>query len=580
MRRKGHPMRGGGGLSAWVILLVAVMLAALAVQCVTSLVTETATLDELQFIGRGISHLMIGTAVWGPFLIGDHHAPLPFMFSAAPLLFTRGIQYPPCEAEWLHSGIWRFGRYFFFDLNMGRAEGMVNRCRCMTVLFSLLLALLVFHFARKLHGTGAGLFALFLQVFSPTVLAFSRYAVDPVYTAFFILLAVCAFHDYMRNPTARTLVFAGAAFGLAQLAKFSATLLIPCFVVLAAMDNVREGGSRGLVGRLGGLALVFALGYLVVWAGYGFTTGSLSDVRIAEHFIGGRGAEWEFPDAARLSPAMFHPGRIPLVPYVRGLWELWRHNRMGHPAFLMGEVSRNGWWYYYIVAFCIKSPIPLLALLAMTVLLHRKFERGERPGDAYLIVPLCVTFGISLMSRQALGLRHIFVTYPLLHIYLSGVVTVRPSGAAARVLLRLCLAALCAWYLRGTVRIRPHYLAYFNEFIGGPKNGYKYLVDSNLDWGQDLKGVKGYMAEHHIDHILFEHAGFSAFARYYGIDYERLSDRLSRARSPEEAHIKGVVMVSATARADLWDPERRLYNWISRHEPVDSIGYSILVYRF
>ena len=117
-------MRGGGGLSAWVILLVAVMLAALAVQCVTSLVTETATLDELQFIGRGISHLMIGTAVWGPFLIGDHHAPLPFMFSAAPLLFTRGIQYPPCEAEWLHSGIWRFGRYFFFDLNMGRAEGM------------------------------------------------------------------------------------------------------------------------------------------------------------------------------------------------------------------------------------------------------------------------------------------------------------------------------------------------------------------------------------------------------------------------------------------------------------------------
>lgn len=573
-------MSAKNGMPASVALLAAAMLASLVIQCVTSLVTESATLDELQFIGRGITHLRIGREIGGPFLIGDHHAPLPFMLSAMPLLCMQGIRYPSSDAEWMRTGVWRFGRLFFFDLNMERAESMLYRCRFVTVLFSLLLGILVFHFARTLYGTGAGLFALFLQSFSPVVLAHSRYAIDAVYTSFFILLAICAFHEYMRNPTARTTIFAGMAFGLAQLAKFSATLLIPCFVILAVMGRVRGGKPRGLYGRMAGLALIFSMGYFVVWAGYGFTTGSLSDIRITERFIGAGDAGWEFPDAARLSQGAFRPGRVPLVTYLRGLWELWRHNQMGHPAFLMGEVSRHGWWYYYIVAFCIKSPIPLLALLALTVLWCGRISRSGRTDDWYLRIPLCVTFGLSLMSRQALGLRHIFIVYPLLHVYLSGIVTVRFAGPVRQGLFRAGVACLCAWYLYGAVRIWPHYLAYFNEFIGGPKNGYKYLVDSNLDWGQDLKGVKKYMTDHRIDRILFEQVGFSAFAKYYGINCERLGDRLARVSDPADARIKGTVMISATARADMWDPNRKLYRWISRYEPVDTVGYSVLVYRF
>lgn len=568
------------GVSASVALLAVAMLAAIAVQSVTSLVRESATIDELQFIGRGIAHLRVGRELWGPFLIGDHHPPLPFMFGAMPLLLSRGIGYPPSEAEWMRMGVWRFGRHFFFDLNMPRAESMLYRCRLVTVVFSLLLGLLVFHFARMLYGTAAGLFALFLQSFSPAVLAHSRYAIDAVYTSFFILLAICAFYVYAHTPSRRSMLFAGLAFGLAQLAKYSALLLVPCFVVLAATVPDGRGRRHGLFGRMAGLAPIFAIGYLVVWAGYDFTTGRLSEIGITERFIGAEEGGWEFPDAARLSQGAFRPGRVPLAPYLRGLWELRRHNGMGHPAYLMGEVSRHGWWYYYFIVFFIKSPIPLLALVALTVMLRGKTARRERTDDWYLLVPLCVTFGLSMLSRQALGLRHIFIIYPLLHVYLSRIVTVRFPGAGCRALFRTGIACLCAWYLYGTVRIWPHYLAYFNECIGGPANGYKYLVDSNLDWGQDLKGVKRYMTEHRIDRILFEQLGFSALAHYYGINYESLSERLARAPDPADPGITGIVMVSATARADMWDPDRKLYTWISRYTPVDTIGYSILVYSF
>lgn len=562
------------------VLLVVALLAALVLQCITSLRMESATLDEPNYIAGGVTFLTFGREAHRAFYLGEHHPPLGYLCNAVPVMLMRGINYPPADDAWLRTGVWNFGRHFLFDLNMPRSEEIVHRCRLAPVFLSMMLGLLVFRLARRFYGTYAGLFALFLYCFSPIILGISRYAVLDVCATFFMVLSISAFYEFLMKMSVRNLAFSGAAFGLAQLGKYSALLLIPCYLILFAI-RLRQTGTRGGVGGpVLKLCAVFLIGYAVVWAGYGFDTGSISDIRKIDPFVRECGGGWSFPDAARRSMGTFRDGGVPLTAYLRGLWNLSQHARVGHPAFLLGRVSTQGWWYYYLVAFLLKTPLPLLLLLVARLCVRHRPPMKVGLEGWVLLVPVALTFLVSTRSHQNIGIRHILLVYPLIHVCLGGLVALLPGGSAGGVFLRFAIALASAWYVYGSLAVGPHYLAYFNELAGGPKNGYKYLVDSNLDWGQDLKGVKGYMAAHQIDHILFEQVGFSALARHYGISYERLSDRLSRARSPEEAHIKGVVMVSATARADLWDPERRLYNWISRHEPVDSIGYSILVYRF
>jgi hypothetical protein len=136
-------------------------------------------------------------------------------------------------------------------------------------------------------------------------------------------------------------------------------------------------------------------------------------------------------------------------------------------------------------------------------------------------------------------------------------------------------------------------LAYFNEFIGGPKNGYKYLVDSNLDWGQDLKGLKHYMEERGIERIKLGYFG-SADAAYYGINYDYLPSvglaptepgqywwyEIDSKEKAQLAPQTGTIAVSATllAHPGWMGWFGAAYGWLEQYEPIDQVGYSILIY--
>jgi hypothetical protein len=141
--------------------------------------------------------------------------------------------------------------------------------------------------------------------------------------------------------------------------------------------------------------------------------------------------------------------------------------------------------------------------------------------------------------------------------------------------------AACLWYLYAGLSIYPHQLAYFNEFVGGPANGYKYLVDSNLDWGQDLAGLKDYMDEKGVERIKLAYFGFSD-PGYYGIEYEYLPSYLIL----EPQNVKGAVPVegwfaiSATLLQGLYLPDPETYRFLREVRPVDTIGHSIFIYRF
>jgi len=147
----------------------------------------------------------------------------------------------------------------------------------------------------------------------------------------------------------------------------------------------------------------------------------------------------------------------------------------------------------------------------------------------------------------------------------------------------------------GSLSNYPHYLAYCNEFIGGPENGYKYLSDSNIDWGQDLKGLEKYMAEKDIDKIKLGYFG-SADADYYDINYEYLPSvglapkrpgqywwyEIDKNHRYDPGPQKGHVAISATLLASPgWMKPlfHETYKWLREHDPIDQIGHSILIYK-
>jgi hypothetical protein len=252
--------------------------------------------------------------------------------------------------------------------------------------------------------------------------------------------------------------------------------------------------------------------------------------------------------------------------FIAGLWYVLVHNKQGHPAFLMGEHSMGGWLQYFPVAFLIKTPVPLLLLIALTFLLYRKVNpkfTEALPRDIFLLLPVAIVLGSAVMSRLNIGIRHILPIYPFLFVFVSQIVLINwrttvKYGA---------ITALAVWYIVTTVAIAPDYVAYFNELIGGPRRGHHYLLDSNIDVGQDLKSLAAYLHSHNIDKIKISYFGNDS-CDYRGIRCEELSC------SPQA----GLLAVSVNNLVGLTPAQARCFTWLGGFTPIKEIGHSIFVY--
>jgi hypothetical protein len=246
------------------------------------------------------------------------------------------------------------------------------------------------------------------------------------------------------------------------------------------------------------------------------------------------------------------------------------------PAFLLGEVSDEGWWYYFPVTFALKTPIPLLILVVAAAVLAIRGRAS--PGDPYLWLPP-VLYMLLVMTRSLnIGHRHLLPIYPYLFVLAARAAAL--GLANARLAVRTLCAALLIWYGVGTLCMHPHYLAYFNEIAGGPRNGYRWLVDSNLDWGQDLKGLKAWMDDHHVAEIKLSYFG-TADPDYYGIRCQRLPGRLRPPRLASRIQAGDWVAISATnlQAVYLQGDARRLMERFREEPAADQVGYSILLYQ-
>jgi len=607
------PTRQPKRKSALVAAVVLLLLAAVPFQAVPSLVRKSATFDEGSHLSSAYEYLVTGV-----FRQHLDHPPLADQIAALPLLFLK-LQLPADQAS--QESLIRFGNRFVYR-NVRDADTILLWGRLPVVLLTALLGWMVFSWGQELGHPGAGLLALFLCAFDPNILAHGRLATNDLAVTCFSFIAVYRFWKLLSSPGWANVIWAGLAFGAAQASKFSAVLLAPILMLLAALwllvgHGVRAPfplpGSRLLSQRPGlfrayalgtVLLMIFLIGFALVWADYRFEVGTV----LAE----GRKLDWldEQLEGSRWEPAvryLLQELPVPAPKYIYGLAVKYGHTEAGRSAFLIGELSTEGWWHYFLIAFLIKTPVPLLVLLTVATIRTVVQRRGFWQREVFLLVPVLIWLGVNSSSGFNLGYRHLLPALPFLFVFAGQVVAAAGEQTSKvpedfvslparhgfwsnhverigrrNVILGL-VAILCAWQLVGTLRIHPHYLAYFNELVGGPKNGYRYLVDSNLDWGQDLKGLGAYLKAQGVDQVELSYFG-TADPAYYGIHYRCLPSFgiLSKDKCPIEPGFQnraGIFAVSATNLQGVYLKDPHTFDWLKAREPEAVIGYSIFVYR-
>jgi len=576
-----------------------VLLAAFAAQAVTSLRVKVVTVDEITYIATGYHHLETGS-----FRMNRTNPPLLKVLSAAPLRLL-GLELPPVDgdpATWSEVPTWRYARSFLYD-NRVAPERILLWARLPMVGLGLLLGVFVHRWAARVYGARAALLALFLYALSPNVLAHTRLATQDLGLAAFTFIGAYAFWEHARTAGLGSLLLAGLAFAAAFLSKTTALFLVPvvvaalvvpallgrapgCFERLPGGRPVRDGRAGRLQSVAASGAALVAVAVVGLNAGYAFEGSfeSASD-RVAPESVLERIPGADVP----LVEGVVRAGMEVPLPLPAGFLEVLRFQagrvRAGNNVYFAGETSREGWWYVTPVAFLVKTPLPVLALVGVAGV---QLARSRRWTDAeltwVLVVATCFAL-FTVLKSVAVGLRYVLPVFPFLHVLASRVLR---DGARLERWRGAALAALCVWLALSTWRIHPHYLAYFNELVG-PSNGYRLLADSNLDWGQDLGLLAAYLEEQGIDRIRLAYFG-SADARHHGIDYEYLpsvglaprdpGDRWWYEVDPEALPpldpTRGPLAVSASLLAGVFYPG--YYAPLREQEPVAQIGHSILIY--
>lgn len=550
-------------------LFVCILLALFAMQAVASLSRKSMVTDEMVSFCPGYSYFKTGD-----FRLTYEHPPLSKYISAVPLLVLEP-DLPLDHPAWRDANSPAFGLHFLYR-NSVDAERIIFYSRMGIVLCGLLLGLFVYLWASRLFGTTGGLLALFLYCFSPNILAHTRLSTPDMTAACFIFIAFFCLWRFCIAPGLLNLSLATLTFALAQLSQFSALLLIPAYIILfsasslssAGLTRLRsfirgEGRRRPLPMRIIFAALpllaIFCGSCMIIWAAYGFETAPLASLR----------GEIPLPILRVMTPRLLRLP-CPAPSFLRGFLFQLRHASDGHPAFLMGRYSETGWWYYFPVAFLIKTPLATVFLLIISVALIKK-THSRWINESFVILPPIVFLSACMMGNINIGLRYILPVYPFLFVFISRLaVYAFRDTVRGRHSLKAGLYILLAWYLFSALSIYPHYLAYFNELVGGPGQGYRYLVDSNLDWGQDVNGLGNYLEQNGIDKIWV--CGFyPQVLQHYGIEYKNL---------PENGKgVKGYVAISAMDLQCVRRENKHAFDWLKRHRPVTRIGYSIFVYR-
>jgi len=570
----------------WV--LVPLLLATSAALAVSSLVGDSITFDETSHLGAGVSYLE-----YHDYRLAPDHPPLAKIWAAWPLLLGDPRWPVTSSPAWQASEHFKWGEEFLFKLNDG--QRLLVTARCMMVVLLLATCATVYATARWLFGPAAGLLALFLAALSPTLLAHGRLVTTDLPLALCSLLVLLTVGRLAERLTPLRVVAAALALAAVCLVKFSWPLVLVGPAVMAVMvigrrrpwrvgvprrtSQGRRNKTRVLMSRSHrcaamGLVSVVIIGVVwgAIWTCYGwrysmFAEGATAADREAQASQRAQlNASWDAMLAAGggVTPirkvaldSVFWARSHRLLPeaYLYG-FALTLYVTEARPSYLMGKCLDRGSRAFFPIAFAIKTPVPTLLLFVggVAVLVLRPATRRRRP----ILLASMIAFGVcyaaaSISGDVNIGHRHLLPLYPIVFVL---------AGAAAETWKtkwggRLTGAAL-VWLIASNAFVYPQYLCYFNEFVGGPSNGYRCLVDSSLDWGQDLIRLADYQRRHPGEEMQLAYFG-SVDPRCYGIRCSALSNSFDMGEPGPLG--PGVYVLSVTQLLGVYDPQVRDAFW-------------------
>ena len=484
--------------------LVIACLAVNVLLAVSSAARKSVTVDEFANLPHGLA-LLEGRA----FHVDPGSPPLPRIL---PALLVRALGPPVFDPSPLaeRRSSWELGR-LFADGNRGSYAQHFLRGRWVSIAVLLLTCLLTIGYARALYGTGGALLAGGLVSLSPNLIAHGRLITPDVYLAAATVAALWALHAWHERPGLGRLGLMGAAIGLAVLCKLTGLLLLVVLPLASLASS--PPGTRGQTLRAWPVAIAVACA--VVNLGYGFD-GTAT-----------RLGEFVFTTAPARAVQSLLPAWVPApLPFelVRGIDVQLGHG--GYDSYLLGSFSRSGFWNYYLVALGVKLPAPLLILGLIATLLRPRPVRAEIPLLA-VVVGLLLFFSVA--GQRNIGVRYVLFVIPLLCVWIGRLATTerwcRPAGLTP---LKTGVGVAFVWMLVMTSASWPHYLPFFNLPSGGAASGHRYLLDSNIDWGQDLVALRDYMRDEGIQSVDLAYCG-RVPPELYGIRYRSLFDDQVRA---------------------------------------------------
>lgn len=482
--------------SRWRYLALIGLLGLYLAQTVLAAPQHSVTFDEQYHLTPGYVYLTQGD-------LRFHHDQNPPLFEAIltlPLLARSDIHLPldhPAYRLW--GDVYLFSDAFFWHSG-NDPDSMVYAGRVMAALTGALLGLLLFVWGTQLFGELAGWIALFLFVLDPNFIANAIPTLD-LPLAFTCTLAMFCLWHYLKRPTLLALSLTGLALGFALATKFLSVMLLPSFffvLILYPFPSAFRPRPSAFFKRLTAFVIMILLAWLVLWITYRFQFGPIN------------GAAPSVP--------------VPAPQYFESFIGMFFKSSEGRANYLLGEISATGWWDYFIIAFLIKTPIP--TLIAILFAFIRWPWRREWRATSILYLPALFFFIGASLSKLQLGYRYLLPALPCLFLMAGRAFSLIPGEArnlAARGkpwrarLEIISSAVLAAWLILSAIITYPNHLAYFNEGVGGPNNGYKYLIDSNVDWGQDLPALKKWIDLKQPDRLHLAFFG-SAYPDQYGIN--------------------------------------------------------------
>lgn len=547
----------------YALLLLTIFL----VLAASSMRINSATSDE-------VAHIPSGYTYWKYFdyKINPEHPPLIKLWATIPLLIINP-SFPSDSGYWERGDQWEFGRQFLY-WSGNDADQIYFWSRLMIVVIGIILGWYVYRWAQELYGWKAGLLALTFYVFDPNIITHSTIVQTDLPISAGIFILIYYFWKYTNTRTEnfswQQIAVLGLLVGICFAIKFTGIYVVFFLTLLyfvhlyfdIYLKNNSEKETTDFFAAFSGFftylqgdkgkkqmaygstvfGIFIALGIVFLAATYGF-------INFKWYFVG-------FNDVVL-------------------------HSTAGHPAYLLGMNSQTGWWYYFIVAFLVKTPIPTIVLLFASLFVFFKTLKNKAlthqqqlKNELFLLLPAGLYFISFMISALNIGLRHILPMYPFLFVFMGSLVTVdwpvlgekiaryKNYGAYA-------LGVLVAWLVVANIMIYPYYIASFNEFAGGPENGHKYLLDSNLDWGQGLKETSQWLDEHGYLNQTIRMTYFgSEDPGYRGITFKNITC----------APTPGIHVISVDRLYDFMGNQYGCVEWLKEYEPLAIIGYSINIY--